>query len=109
MSKKFAAHFNQSSQMMFRIQEIQNCKKKNDSTEYFNFQSEKKIEEIQKQKTEFHTDHQQIKNHQSSNYHIRDQSNDECEEEEDDDNEYDSEKMIELSRSLQSESNNYTK
>ena len=94
---------------MSRIQEIWSYKKKNDLTEYFNSQSEKRIEETQKQKTESHTDHQQIKNHQSSNYHIRDQSNDECEEEEDDDNEYDSEKMIELSRSLQSESNNYTK
>ena len=98
---------------MSRIQEIQSCKKKDDSTEYFNSQSEKRIEEIWKQKTESHTDHQQIKNHWSSNYCIRDQSNDECKEEKekenDDDDECDSEKMIELSRFLQSESNNYTK
>ena len=48
MSKKFAAYFNQSLQMMSRIQEIQNCKKKNDSTEYFNSQSEKRIKKTQK-------------------------------------------------------------
>ena len=94
MSKEFAACFNQSSWMMSRIQEIWSCKKKDDSTEYFNSQSEKRIEEIQKQKTESHTDHQQIKNHQSNNYHIRDQSNDECEEEEEDDDECDLKEII---------------
>ncbi len=112
MSKRFAACSDQSSQMMSRIQGIWSCKKKGGSTEYFNSQSEKRIEEIWKWKTEFHTDHWWIKNHQSSNYCIRDQSDDECEEEEeeeDDDDECDLKKMIELSRSLQSESNNYTK
>ena len=104
MSKKFAAHFNQSSWIMFRIQEIWNCKKKNDSIKYFNSWSEKRIEKTQKQKTEFHTNHQQIKNHQSSNYHIRNQNDNKCEKKEkknNDDDECDLEKIIKLSRFLQ--------
>ena len=115
MSKGFAACSNQSSWMMSRIQEIWSCKKKDDSTEYFNSWSEKRIEETWKWKAESHTDHWWIKNHQSSNYCIRDWSDDECEEEEkeddddDDDDECDLEEMIELSRSLWSGSNNYTK
>jgi len=114
MSKGFAARSDQSSRMVSRIQGIRSCKKKGGSTEYFNSRPEKRIEETRKRKAESHTDHRRIKDHRSSNYRIRDRSDDECEEEEeeeedDDDDECDSEEMIELPRPLRPGSNNYTK